>query len=200
MIITLIDDEINMDTDNFCCTLSFDTLSKLYDNDLIRRKTLSYKLSLDNRDIRLVCPMLKTSCEKNVALWPSIKLLFRKYPVHIYIYSAALYLSSDLTMRETAYHVRQKFGLENFSHSTISRALKKLSDIVDELLDLWEKDIPSTTPMPPVIKRCWWSDFQIIKYTHLFKVLNPVLNKSQSILFSSTLNYRYFNKTLKFVI
>jgi hypothetical protein len=130
MIITLIDDKINIDIENLCCTLGFDTLSKLSNNDLVRRKTLSYKLSLNNRDVRLVCPMLKTTCGENVVLWPSIKLLSRKYPVHIYIYSIALYLSSDMNMRETAFQVRQKFGLENFSHSTISRILKKLLDIV----------------------------------------------------------------------
>jgi hypothetical protein len=39
-------------------------------------------------------------------------------------------------MRNTASFVRNAFGLDKFSHSTISRALKKLSTIVDTLSDI----------------------------------------------------------------
>jgi hypothetical protein len=136
MIITLTSHEINIDIDNFSCNLESEVLNKLVSENLSRKKTASYKLFINNRELRLVCPLLKNEQSKNVVIWPSFKLPFRKYPVYVYLYAVALYLSSDLSMRNTASFVRNAFGLDKFSHSTISRALKKLSTIVDTLSDI----------------------------------------------------------------
>lgn len=118
MIITLIDTEININNYNFYCYLLQGPISILKKHSLLIRKNVTYKIFLNGHEKQLSCPMLKFPQEKNVVLWPSIKLPNRKYPIHTYIYAAALYLSSGKSMRDIALKVRQKFGLESFSHST----------------------------------------------------------------------------------
>jgi hypothetical protein len=44
-------------------------------------------------------------------------------------------------MRSVAAKVRNIFGLDKFSHSTLSRTLKKLSGIVEDLFGIMADDI-----------------------------------------------------------
>ncbi|UWG97337.1 hypothetical protein LPY66_00415 [Dehalobacter sp. DCM] len=144
--------------------------------------------------------MLKFLERKNVVLWPSIKLPNRKYPVNVYLYGVALYLTSKISMREAALKIRQKFGLESFSHSTLSRTLRKLSLNIFELLSIAKSVSPSAVSSPPLNERAHWGVDQTSIYKKILSVIHPVFNKSNGIAFSSTLNYQYFNKTQKFLI
>lgn len=200
MIITLTDAEINVDSDNFCCTLSNETLNKLSWGRLMRKRNTSYKLFINNHELRLVCPMLKNGQHKNIVLWPAFKLPFRKYPVYVYLYAVALYLSSDLSMRDTAAYVRNKFGLDKFSHSTVSRALKKLSEIADTLVNIITISGQMAEKSSGLVIRKNWDNTRRDKYSLLLQILFPVLDKNQTILYGSYLNYKYFNHSLKFVI
>lgn len=200
MIIALTNDEINIDSDNLCCTLSNETLGKLSSGRFIRRRNASYKLFISNRELRLVCPMLRNWQHKNIVLWPAFKLPFRKYPVYVYLYAVALYLSSDLSMRGTADHVRNKFGLDNFSHSTVSRALKKLFEIADTLLNIMAVSEQIEERPSGLVIRDRWDNTHLYKYSLLLSILLPVLDKNQTIPYSNLLNYKYFNHSLKFVI
>lgn len=128
--------------------------------------------------------MFRNTGAGNVALWPSIKLPFRKYPVYVYLYSVALYLSTDLSMRDIAGVVRHKYGLDKFSHSTVSRALKKLSAITEELIHIMKTD-DFLSDSPEVIIRNRWSDLQRKEYRNLFYILHPVLDKCRSISYST---------------
>ena len=119
-------EKINILNDSFYCTFSDEMLKKLSASGLIRRKKVSYKFFLNNREFKLECPMIKDPHHKNLVIWPAIKLPYRKYPVYVYLYASALYLSSNLSMRSVAAKVRKIFGLDKFSHSTLCRSLKRL--------------------------------------------------------------------------
>ena len=195
-------EKINIDNDNFYCTFSNETLNKLSYHHLARRRNITYKFFISNRELRLVCPLLKTLANENVVLWPSIKLPFRKYPVYVYFYAVALYLSSNLSMREAAARTRIQFGLDKFSHSTLSRTLKRLSGIVEELLNI-SPDIlieKTVSNIKTLFIRKHWSDLKKNKYATLLQIFQSVLDKDKIIPFSSLLSFKYFNIFMKFVI
>ena len=195
-------EKINIDNDNFYCTFSNETLNKLSYHQLARRRNITYKFFISNRELRLVCPLLKTMANENVVLWPSIKLPFRKYPVYVYFYAVALYLSSNLSMREAAARTRIQFGLDKFSHSTLSRTLKRLSGIVEELLNM-SPDIlieKTASNIKTLFIRKHWGNIKKNKYATLLQIFQSVLDKDKIIPFSSLLSFKYFNNFMKFVI
>lgn len=203
MIVTLMLDKINIPSDSYCCTFSNETLEKLSASGLKRRRKILYKLYVNNRELQLECPMLKNTEQKNIVIWPAIKLPYRKYPVYVYLYAAALYLSSDLSMRSVAAKVRNIFGLDKFSHSTLSRTLKKLSGIVEDLFGVMADDIPAYNDiscMDTLVPRRGWDTTRQDKYRKLLHILFPMLDKLQMVEYGSLLNYKYFNNTMKFVI
>ena len=201
MIVTLINDKINIKIGDFNCTFSNPEIVEMLSNGRLSEKKVSYKLFIDNRELQLLCPMLKKATCENTVLWPSFKLPYRKYPVYIYLYSVALYLSKKMSMREVAVHVKNKFGLDKFSHSTISRTLKKLSSIVDSIMDILpfnDQVITDLSPDPSVRKS--WDNESKEKYSTLLSILLPVLDKERINEYSSLLNYKYFKKYKKFII
>jgi hypothetical protein len=197
MIVTLTLEKINIKKDDYRCTFSVETLNKLSSAGLIRKRKKIYKLQINNRELQLECPLLKHPNE-NVVLWPASKVPYRKYPVYIYLFAVALYLSNDLSMRSVAAKVRQQFGLAKFSHSTLCRALQKLKEKIPELVSL--TDINTAAETPPIIPRKNWSPSRQEQYRRLLNILAPVLNKSKTICYSSLLNYRCYNKTMKFLL
>lgn len=199
LIITLIDAKINIHKDSFYCSFSKELLNKLESFFLLRRKTLSYRFFVNGYEKQLKCPMLKYSSKKNVVLLPSIKLPNRKYPVYVYVYAVALYLSSKISMREAALKTRQKFGLESFSHSTLSRILKKLSLNVFDILALASGLSPSDLKRP-LVQRSHWDVDQILRYKNLILIIEPVLIKGNESAFCGMLNYNFFNKYQRFLI
>jgi hypothetical protein len=202
MIVTLSMDKINIHSDG-CCTLSNETLGKLAASGTLGRRKVSCKFYLNNRELQLICPMLKSPAKEKVVLWPAIKLPYRKYPVYVYLYAVALYLSSDLSMRDVAAKVRNLFGLDKFSHSTVSRSLKKLEGIVQDLgliaADISENN--KTAGRDTLVIRTRWNAGWQDNYRELLHILNPVLNKKQQREeYGSLLNYKYFSKFMKFLI
>ena len=189
-----------MHNDDFSCTLSDETLKKLSSHHLLRRCSVSYKFFISNREFRLVCPLIKTGNQANVVLWPSIKLPFRKYPVYVYLYAVALYLSSDLSMRQVAAKTRQEFSLDKFSHSTLSRALKKLSLIAEELFNILLDFLQQSSKDTQFVVRKHWDRLKQDRYKRLQTILIPVLEKEKAIPYSGLLCFQYYNHTQKFVI
>jgi hypothetical protein len=197
MIITLTLEEINIKKDDCRCTFSAETLDKLSSAGLIRRCKKIYKLHLYNREFQLECPMFKHP-EENIVLWPASKIPYRKYPVYVYLFAVALYLSSNLSMRRVAAIVRQHFGLATFSHSTLCRVLQKLTGNIPELLALTDQDHGEETP--PIVLRKNWNLSRQEQYCRLLNIFAPVLNKSKTTCYGSFLNYRYYHKTKKFLL
>ena len=153
MIVTVTPEKINIQNDNYHCTFGDETLERLYSGGLARRRNVTYKLFINHREFQLECPLLKHPQHKNIALWPALRLPYRKYPVHVYLYAVALYLSTDLNMRSAAAEVKKTFGLDGFSHSTLCRTLKKLRE--DSDLPLITGGISEDEELPPVMRKSW---------------------------------------------
>lgn len=200
MIVTVTPEKINIQNDNYRCTFSAELLRKLSSGGLTRRRTVTYKLYINHRELQLECPLLKHPQQKNIVLWPAGKLPYRKYPVYVYLYAAALYLSSDMSMRGVAAEVKKTFGLAGFSHSTLCRTLKKLKEITPDLSLILITNMIAEDEAPPLIVRKGWDPARREQYRLLGSLLAPVLDNIQTIDYSSQLNYRYFNKTQKFLL
>lgn len=197
MIITLTLEKINIKKEDYRCGFSTETLDKLSSAGLIRRCKRTYKLYLNNRELQLECPLFKHPQENSV-LWPAGKVPYRKYPVYVYLFAVALYLSSNLSMRSVAVKVRQHFGLATFSHSTLCRVLQKLTGNIPELSALTGHDRAAETP--PIVLRKNWGLSRQEQYRRLLNISAPVLNKSKTARYGSLLNYRYYHKTAKFLL
>ena len=196
-------EKINIPQDGYYCRFSKESLEMLCDDEKNCLRKNLYKLHLNNREFQIECPVIKNPQQESMVIWPAFKLPFRKYPVHVYLHAVALYLSSDLSMRKVAEKVRITFGLEKFSHSTVSRALKKLTAIVEELEKLLTEAISEykdTTETTLVVRRRWDLERQE-KYHKLLRLLYPVLDSNiDAMEYGALLNYNSFNKTNKFLI
>jgi len=183
LIITLVNEKINMFSDSFNITFNAEFIDELKSSSSLRRKTVLYKVFIDNKEKQLICPMLKSDDKKNIVICPSIKLPNRRYPVYVYVYAVILYLSSSLSMRKVALKVRTKFGLENFSHSTLSRVLNKLSLNAEEIAMLSDAD-DFEEPQIEIKTRPVWKETQLEKYQILHKKLSPILDPDKYMDFS----------------
>ncbi len=203
MIVTLTLDKINIADDNIYCSFSEETLRKHYSGNSRQRPRKTYKLYLNNRELQLECPVIQNTRQEAIVIWPAIKLPYRKYPVYVYLYGVALYLSSNLSMRQAAAQVRKTFGLDKFSHSTICRTLKKLSEITEDLAKIMTGDMSEYTggcTINALEPRKNWDSTRQDKYHRLLTILYPVLNKAHIVEYASLLNYQYFNLFKKFII
>lgn len=189
MIVTLINSEINIEDGKI-----FFQNAKLEAQYGKIKKFRTYKINMNNFEYTLMCPEIVTVSSENTVFWPSFKLPYRKYPVYVYIYAAALYLSTNKSMRMVAADVKKKFGLEKFSHSTVSRCLKKLLENLEILIRLIKPDKTAID----LIKRTHWSNEKMINYSILLSIINPILNNKALNSFGSTLNFKFFNQTNKF--
>ena len=135
MILTLFFEKFNI-LKNEICGINASYLETLRSNGLFSDKYKEYKISYNYHDYILKCPIIKTSInsDETSVLLPSFKLPRRKYPVFVYLYAVTLYLYSEISMRKVAALVCKRFGLKNFSHSTISRSLKKLTQNLEFIL------------------------------------------------------------------
>ena len=199
LIITLVNEKINMFSDSFNITFNAEFIDELKSSSSLRRKTVLYKVFIDNKEKQLICPMLKSDDKKNIVICPSIKLPNRRYPVYVYVYAVILYLSSSLSMRKVALKVRTKFGLENFSHSTLSRVLNKLSLNAEEISMLLDTD-DFEEPQTEIKMRPAWKETQLEKYQILHKKLSPILDPDKYMDFSSLLSYQFYERYHKYLI
>jgi hypothetical protein len=197
MIITLTNSEINISENNI---LSVDgsITDKIIDDGILLGGNVVYKININNKDYQLCCPLIDILPSSKVVLWPSVKLPFRKYPVYVYLYAAALYLSTNKSMRTVANEVKKLYGLEKFSHSTLSRTLKKLKMEVDTL----QEAMPSVaeTCAGSILRRKNWDDDQMHKNRQLVNLLMPILDAKKTVKYGCMINYRYFNHTGRFIL
>jgi len=197
MIITLTNSEINICGNNIL-SVTGAIAENLISDGILLGENIVYKININNKDYQLSCPLINLQECSKVVLWPSFKLPFRKYPVHIYLYAAALYLSTNKSMRTVADEVKKLFGLEKFSHSTLSRTLKKLSVEVDILQEV----LPSAdeTCEASICQRKYWDNDRLYKNRQLVRLLTPILNAKETSRFGCLINYKYFNHTGRFLL
>ncbi len=118
-----------------------DNLDKIALNEEIH-KFREYKIVADYTEHWIRIPIRVQESTGDVhALWPAGLLYRRKYPLAVYLYAVDLYISTDLSMRKVAEATRKEFGLEKFSHSTVSRTLKKLLNLISTIYSV-ENDLP----------------------------------------------------------
>ena len=61
----------------------------------------------------------------------------RPYPIQVYLYACALYSSNpEMGQRAAAEATREEFGLEKFSHSTLSRSFRTFEESQKRALEL----------------------------------------------------------------
>ena len=168
------------------------------------KKTKTYKeyqITFNHKEITVFCIVYRDDNNVSYAYIPSYILPRRAYPVAVYLYAIALYLSSKLSMRETAAIVKKKFGLATFSHSTISRVLKRVSENMQHVtLEENAAEVESKVATTPTLRTDRaWSESTKLKYLKALKFLNLVLEGNE---FSngSIINYDYHRRTKKYII
>lgn len=197
MIITLTNSEINISKDNILSVYGSIT-DKLINDGILLGENIVYKININNKDYQLSCPLINIKDCPKVVLWPSVKLPFRKYPVYVYLYAAVLYLSTSKSMRTVANEVKKLFGLETFSHSTLSRTLKKLKMEVDTLQEAMPSVVGSCAGN--IFRRKDWDDDRMHKNRQLVNLLTPILDAHKTIKYGCLINYKYFNHTGRFIL
>ncbi len=127
MIITLVGGSINGSQRNWVKSLQnhLDAVAKLLNANFFRE----YRLVLDYKEYKIRVPIIKDT-HVPVLLWPGGLLRRRPYPLAVYLFAVCMYLAGGVTMREAATQTRKQFGLDKFSHSTLSRARKKLLQLL----------------------------------------------------------------------
>jgi hypothetical protein len=196
LIITLTNTEFN-NTGNEIYTIKPEELQLLRSIGVISKKNKIYTLSFNYRDFQLHCPLFEFRPGKTAVIWPSFKLPHRPYPCFIYLYAVTRYLTTKMSMRLVAEEVRKKFGLQTFSHSTISRALKKLIQQINIHQEALSTIQPEDIEMEPA-RRQNRDDAFHRKACILLKTLFPIL--SQTISYGCLLAYLFYNLTTQFIL
>ena len=163
------------------------------------KKKKRYLLIIHHRQYTIECPILRMDDGSYQMIWPSFKLPNRPYPVFVYLYAVALYLSSEKSQRTTAQRTLHFFGLSTFSHSTLCRFLPKLYPILPLLIQYgaqisndWGATISQFVP------RNHW-DKQLCELAEqLNGLLEPALRAPPE--FGSWLAYQYFTDTDRFLV
>lgn len=213
MIISFSEETFNLNDDDLFVFFTDSFLENLSLKGDLLKKTIMYKYILNNRERTLVCPLIKNVMGDIEVIWPAFKLPFRKYPICVYLYAVILYLSSNLSMRKVCTKVRKIFGLTGFCHSTLSRSLKKLSFIADqigrvlhqhEISDIHEpnqdhKSSLSSLRVNPSIQK-HFNPFRNEQHLKLRTLLNPILDSCQSAPFSNHINVLFYKKYEKFLL
>lgn len=196
MILTLTNVELNI-SGNQVYTIRPEEVKTLCSMGVLSKKSRHYVLTMNYHDYQLLCPLFDVGQGQLALIWPSFKLPHRPYPCFVYIYAVALYLSTGKSMRDVASEVRKKFGLTTFSHSTISRALKKLI-LQADILEGLTQDITQDSKTEKAMRRKGWDEIMARKADILLTVLCPSL--SHPIFFGSKLAYAFYTATCRFLL
>ncbi len=189
MIISLINSKINIENEHFC-EIDKDYLDNIYKYGLFSNKFKEYKIIFGYKEYTLKCPIILDGNSQRIALVPSLKIPRKKYPTYVYLYAVALYLSSKISMRNICKEVKRIFGLESFSHSTLSRTIKKLANNISIISSCCIQYTNSMSSALLVQRKRWDHSFVKIA-TSLLNCLNPIMKIADK--FSAQLSYDFFN-------
>lgn len=107
-------------------TFSEEELQEYLSMGAVIKRGKQYAFVLHYHEITIECPILLMKNGSYLIVYPSFKLPYRPYPIFVYLYAVALYLSSGESQRKAAEKTRKVFGMETFDHSTICRFLQKI--------------------------------------------------------------------------
>lgn len=178
---------------------SEEELQEFISQGAVIKKNKQYLMILHYRQFTIECPILLTADGQYQLIWPSFKLPNRPYPVYVYLYAAARYLSGGESMRAVAQKVISVFGLETFSHTTIYRFLQKLYQTLPYLIRYGVQIISDWgATMSQVIRRKHWDEPQYQKAQQLSRLIDPVLRSPPE--FGNWLVYQYWKDTNNFIV
>jgi hypothetical protein len=163
------------------------------------KKNKQYAMIIHYHMITIECPILLMEDGSYQIIWPSFKLPNRPYPVFVYLYAAALYLSSGESMRKTAERVIKLFGLATFSHSTISRFLRRIYQTLPELIR-YGAQVASEwgAVLSRVIRRKHWDEALYEKAVQLCSLIDPILRAPPE--FGNWLAQQYWQDRMSFLV
>lgn len=110
-----------------------------------------YRVILGFKEHILRVP-LATENRIQTLLWPAGLLPRRRYPLAVYLCAVSIYAAGGLSMRDVAQLIRKMFGLDQFSHSTICRAKKKLLSLLVSTSSVGSGE-PSASDAPSLLQR-----------------------------------------------
>lgn len=173
--------------------LTSEEYSKFRRSGIIAKKLHTYRLILNYREIQVECPVIIRNKRPVGVIFPAFKIPYRPYPVFVYLYAVALYLTG-LSMRKAAISTGKKFGILHFSHSTISRVFSLMAANYSILETLSKSKITENPSLPGkptciVSNRC--SDSKKKAAPFLFNILLSILEIGFK---SSPMVYEHFMK------
>lgn len=178
---------------------SEEELQEFITQGTVIQKKKQYLLIIHHRQLTIECPILRMDDGCYQMIWPSFKLPNRPYPVNVYLYAVARYLSNGESMRSTAKKVVNVFGLETFSHSTLCRFLPKLYLILPYLIQYGAQIINEWgSIISKVFPRRHWDKPQHKLAEQLYGLLEPALRAPPE--FGSWLAYQYYTDTNCFLV
>lgn len=178
---------------------SDEDLQEFLSQGTIIKKKKRYLMIIHQRKIIIECPILRLNDGRYQLILPSFKLPNRPYPIFVYLYAVALYLSSKDSMRLTAQKVIKEFSLKTFSHTTISRFLIKLSLTLPYLIG-YGAHITNTfgSLLSQVSNRKHWDEQKYKIAQQLNELICPVLQLPSE--FGNWLAYQYWTDRNSFII
>jgi hypothetical protein len=160
-------------------------LEELKSLNLIHSKKKTYRFELNNKRYSLDCPLKLVNGEVLGVYLPAEKSPYRPYPCYVYLYAVFLYLNAD-SMRSAAKKTGKRFGIPKFSHSTISRVLRKILSHLEDLQNLQIVSTKANTSMD-----------QSNSYTILKEILSRISEDIESM---THIIYEFFKKYQKLLI
>ena len=148
---------------------------------LITKKLHTFRLVLNYREIQVECPVIILNKRPVAVIFPAFKISYRPYPIFVYLFAVALCLTR-LSMRKSAMLTGKKFGILNFSHSTISRAFSRMSlnyTLLETLVPTNNLNTDSHTSLPgkpKCIVSSLYSEVKKKAAPFIFNALSPILD------------------------
>lgn len=180
-------------TNTYYLQISHEEYLQLRSARLISGKLHFQRLILNYREIQVKCPIIVADISNPIIVMPAFKFPYRPYPIFVYFYAIALYLTG-ISMRKAAMKTAQKFGIPSFSHSTISRVFSRMAANIDLLQSLLyanqydEKSLLKTAL--PGLPKCKTSP----KLKSIKKAASPVL----AYIFSPILDIQFKESLLPY--
>ena len=197
MNISLVPTDFKPGKRNFC-PLPMEMVNLLKQEGIILNKMWVYRLELNHLDIQIECPVIMNEDKRPICvIMPAFKLPYRRYPGYVYLYAVVIHLMG-LSMRKAAVEVRKKFGIEKFSHSTISRVLAALLLNAESLSQICTQETAyDPAESPGLAERTTWASEKKKSAQKLLSSLSVVLSTPEA---GTMIIYRYFMHYCQFLL
>jgi hypothetical protein len=184
------------------CPLTPEEYETFLTAGLIIKKMRSYRMEFKYINYQVDCPVKVKDNQPIGIIFPAFKLPYRRYPCYVYLFAISLILTG-ISMRKAAKMTGKKFGIPQFSHSTISRTFALILPKAEQLSACFQEEAPcmqqEIIPMhPPELPTFsvpflsrQYKDEKVKAAATLSVILHPLLQKPEH---GIHLVYAYFIK------